>query len=67
VGGVVRPKFVLENVIGYARGDFDLPPKPGKISHVLLTKAIFRCFLIFYSHFCRFLLKFSDYQVYMSM
>ena len=29
-GGVVRPNFVLEEAIGYACGDFDLPPKPGK-------------------------------------
>jgi hypothetical protein len=25
-GGVVRPNFVLEKAIGYACGDFDLPP-----------------------------------------
>ena len=41
-GGVVRPNFVLEEAIGYACGDFDLPPEPGKISHILVTKAIFR-------------------------
>jgi hypothetical protein len=45
--GVVRPKFVLEEAIGYACGDFDLPPKPEKISHILVTKAIFRGSLIF--------------------
>jgi hypothetical protein len=39
---VVRPNFVLEEAIGYACGDFDLPPKPEIISHVLVTKAIFR-------------------------
>jgi len=26
VGGVVRPKYVIEEAIGYACGDFDLPP-----------------------------------------
>jgi len=41
-GGVARPNFALDKAIGYACGDFDLPPKPGKISHVLVTKAIFR-------------------------
>ncbi|MHC4243093.1 MAG: hypothetical protein ACYS3N_10490 [Planctomycetota bacterium] len=40
--GVVRPKFILEEAIGYACGDFDLPSKPEKISLVLVTKAIFR-------------------------
>jgi hypothetical protein len=47
-GGVVRPNYVLDIAIGYACGDFDLPPKPEKISHVLVTKAIFRGSLIFY-------------------
>jgi hypothetical protein len=41
-GDVVRPKCVLEKAIGYACGDFDLPPKPEEISHVLVIKAIFR-------------------------
>jgi len=41
-GDVVRPKKRPGHSFGYACGDFDLPPKPGKISHVLVTKAIFR-------------------------
>ncbi|MHC4585849.1 MAG: hypothetical protein ACYS3N_15075 [Planctomycetota bacterium] len=39
---VVRPNFVIEEAIGYACGDFELPPKPGKISLILVTKAMFR-------------------------
>jgi len=46
--GVVRPKFILEEAIGYACGDFDLPPKPVKNSLVLVTKAIFRGPLMFF-------------------
>ncbi len=41
-GGVVRPKKPPRHSFDYACGDFDLPPKPEKISHVLVTKAIFR-------------------------
>ena len=38
---------VFEKAIVYACGDFDLSPKPGKISHVLVTNAIFRGFLLY--------------------
>ena len=37
----------MKDSAGSISGDFDLPPKAGKISHALMTKAIFRGPLIF--------------------